>query len=340
MMHYLLKTVGIESMTVHCSSEMDTKIVGYNSNHSVIKAILDGQTYYFDPTWDAQKNRINNFFKTKEEFSKNHILSMTEDIIDNPQVKPYTNQQLTKIFDNVLEDLRLGRNQIKNRLNSISVNARKHDSSDFYEIINQQLKFLQEQYGAIAKQIEQLMKHNSESPVDNYQEQLNLLISKRDMINTEMGPIISSHDHWKQIYDEEQNRKRTVELNNNIREVEQLLDIRINPTAIYEYDSETKQSKQILKDTSGLSKEQGIIIKKLDQMFYDGDLDAKSCNKMKIAVIHIYNEFIKRALGSTKTNKQYYEHQEEYPDFTSQNNSQTSMRDDDEIENENHGMSM
>ena len=36
--------------------------------------------------------------KTKDEFSKNHVLSMTEDQVKSPETKAYSNAELTQIF--------------------------------------------------------------------------------------------------------------------------------------------------------------------------------------------------------------------------------------------------
>lgn len=114
MMHYLLKTVGINSTVVHCSADLNTKLVGMNSNHGVIKLEYDSQTYYFDPTWDAleSENKIilSNFFKTKDVFSTNHVLSMSEHEITTPAKKAFTNEELTKILKKVLTDRVTGKN--------------------------------------------------------------------------------------------------------------------------------------------------------------------------------------------------------------------------------------
>lgn len=104
MMHYLLNSVGVKSKTVSCSANLDSKVVGANSNHSVIKVEIGDDWYYFDPTWDAQENVLKNFMKTKDEFSKNHVLSMTEDQVKSPETKAYSNAELTQILRKVIAD--------------------------------------------------------------------------------------------------------------------------------------------------------------------------------------------------------------------------------------------
>lgn len=104
MMHYLLNSVGVRSKTVSCSANLDSKAVGANSNHSVIKVEIGDDWYYFDPTWDAQENVLKNFMKTKDEFSKNHVLSMTEDQVKSPETKAYSNAELTQILRKVIAD--------------------------------------------------------------------------------------------------------------------------------------------------------------------------------------------------------------------------------------------
>ena len=104
MMHYMLTAVGIKSRTVACSDNLDLSVIGKNSNHRVIRVQIEDNWYYFDPTFDAQKLIFNNFFKTKEEFKKNHVLSMTEDGILTPELKSYSNEELTNIINKVIRD--------------------------------------------------------------------------------------------------------------------------------------------------------------------------------------------------------------------------------------------
>lgn len=104
MMHYLLNSVGVQSKTVSCSSQLNSTVVGVNSNHSVIKVKIKDNWYYFDPTWDAQKNILSNFFKTKQEFSKNHVLSITEHDVLSPETKAYSMEELTEIINRVVRD--------------------------------------------------------------------------------------------------------------------------------------------------------------------------------------------------------------------------------------------
>lgn len=99
MMHYLLNIAGIESRTVSCNIGEEVEYVGYNSNHSIIRVNIDNGWYYFDPTNDGIDNNIKYFFKTKEEISKTHKLSMDEVIINNVENKSYTNEELSKIFN-------------------------------------------------------------------------------------------------------------------------------------------------------------------------------------------------------------------------------------------------
>lgn len=104
MMHYLLNSVGVKSKTVSCSADLKNTVVGANSNHSVIKVEIGNEWYYFDPTWDAHENVLKNFMKTKDEFSRNHVLSMTEDKVESPATKAYSNEELTQILRKVIAD--------------------------------------------------------------------------------------------------------------------------------------------------------------------------------------------------------------------------------------------
>ena len=315
MMHYLLKSVGINSMTVHCNSDLNTKVVGRNSTHSVIKLELNGETYYFDPTWDAQKTKLGNFLKTKEEFSVNHVLSMTENNISSPTQKPFTNEQLTQIFHKVITDRNIGRNHIKNALDGMEIHSQDKTSAQYLQEYNQKLKYLQEQYGLVATQIEKLMQHNSQSTVADYQQQLKDLTAQRDMISDEMSPIIESQRLWQRTVEEEKQREHQA----TISQVEKLLGIHIDPVAEFVYDNELKAPRRILKDTSRLAQELGLNKRKLEQLFYDGKLDMKSYNKMTIAIINEYHQMQKSApkpkttAPPSKDDDEFFQRQEQNP---------------------------
>lgn len=104
MMHYLLSSVGVQSKTVSCSSDINKALVGRDSNHSVIRVKLEDDWYYFDPTWDTGKNIITNFMKTKEDFEKNHRLGISEKDIKVPEKQLYTKEELNKTLAFVLND--------------------------------------------------------------------------------------------------------------------------------------------------------------------------------------------------------------------------------------------
>lgn len=104
MMHYLLSSVGVQSKTVSCSNDVNKELVGRDSNHSVIRAKLEDDWYYFDPTWDTGKNIITNFMKTKEDFEKNHRLGISEKDIKVPEKQLYTKEELNKTLAFVLND--------------------------------------------------------------------------------------------------------------------------------------------------------------------------------------------------------------------------------------------
>lgn len=104
MMHYLLSSVGVQSKTVSCSNDVNKELVGRDSNHSVIRAKLEDDWYYFDPTWDAGKNILTNFMKTKEDFEKNHRLGISEKDIKVPEKQLYTKEELNKTLSFVLND--------------------------------------------------------------------------------------------------------------------------------------------------------------------------------------------------------------------------------------------
>lgn len=125
LMHYMLKSVGIESVACSCSSIPDKDFVGLDSNHAVIRAKVGEDWFYFDPTWDANKKNLEHFFKSKDVFSKTHTLSATESKIMQPRRIGITNEDLNRAFTKVLTDKDNGTNR---RINS----QKKDSNSEMY----------------------------------------------------------------------------------------------------------------------------------------------------------------------------------------------------------------
>lgn len=122
LMHYMLKCVGIKSVACSCSATPGSDFVGLDSNHAVIRVKVDDDWFYFDPTWDASKNNVEHFFKTKDIFSKTHTLSVTESQIKQPQRISITNDDLNRAFAKVLSDKANGNNR--------RINMKKNDEND------------------------------------------------------------------------------------------------------------------------------------------------------------------------------------------------------------------
>ena len=115
LMHYMLKSVGIESIACLCSATPDKGFIGLDSNHAVIRVKVGEDWFYFDPTWDANKKNLEHFFKSKDVFSRTHTLSVTESEVKQPQQILITNEILNKAFAKVLADRENGTNR---RINS------------------------------------------------------------------------------------------------------------------------------------------------------------------------------------------------------------------------------
>ena len=111
LMHYMLKSVGIESVACSCSATPDKDFVGLDSNHAVIRVKVGDDWFYFDPTWDANKTNLEHFFKSRDVFSRTHTLSVTESQIEQPQKILVTNDDLNRAFKKVLSDRSNGTNR-------------------------------------------------------------------------------------------------------------------------------------------------------------------------------------------------------------------------------------
>lgn len=124
-MHYMLKSVGIESVACSCSATPDKDFVGLDSNHAVIRVKVGENWFYFDPTWDANKTNLEYFFKSKDIFSRTHTLSVSESQIEQPKRILVTNDDLNRAFKKVLSDRSNGTNR--------RINTQKSNESDEYE---------------------------------------------------------------------------------------------------------------------------------------------------------------------------------------------------------------
>ena len=113
MMHYILKSVGIESVTCSCDAKSG-QIAGRSLNHAVLRANVGNDWFSFDPTWDAGKKDFRHFMKTKEEFNLTHSLSVSEENIESPEIKKYSDAELKYVRQKVQHDRASGKNRRTN----------------------------------------------------------------------------------------------------------------------------------------------------------------------------------------------------------------------------------
>lgn len=296
-MQMLLKLCGIPSFDVSCIAEDPSKrtpsviINGkkrmHNGDHSILKVNIDGTCYYSDVTWDA--NRFQNakergyFLLSKEDISKDHELVGEKNVFsafksvsktEFQELMQFASQRI-KTVDKELEDKKEMEKSPQEKLVDV----------------NKELIGLRQQYSVIAEQIEELMKRNQQSPVPNFQEQLNGLISKRDKISEDMrNPIWRQQTYEKIIRDQEETRHKAI-----LFQVERLLSMHITPIAGFDYDNELKVPRALAKDTSQLSIEQGQVIQRLNELYFDGELDLKAKQDMVLEVIKEYEKMKKTA---------------------------------------------
>ena len=174
---------------------------------------------------------------------------------------------------------------------------RENEQSADSELLNEynkQLAELQTKYGTISKQMEDLMQQNVSNPTSNYQEKLNTLIQERDKISKEMEPVVKSQRNLQQAVDlkEEQEHKAV------ISQVERLLSTRIKATTDTGRFVKTDMGmfpQMDMKDSSMLIKEQGQIIQNLNDLYFNGEIDLKSKQKMVAEVSKEYQKMIKSA---------------------------------------------
>lgn len=275
----------------------------------------------FDKLSEQEKNQIiSNVYKQSPRFvlstengklnlsimygDKNSFKGKSETLYDSKGLGMY-NEVLENISKNVVEDVPSEKSSISIDTNGNIVYPNIIKESDVMnnnpqeELINlnRQMSNLRQQYGTISSQIENLMKQNQQTPIANYQQQLNDLIKKRDLISEQMELTSSSQKTYQNIIQMEKEN----DLSNRISQVEKLLGIRITDTSMYEYDSTVNAPRVVLKDTDTLSKERGSINQKLEELYYDGQLDSKTYISMKLAVYSIYEKMSKTAPKPTQS---------------------------------------
>ena len=119
----------------------------------------------------------------------------------------------------------------------------------------------------------------SQSDLVQLDDKPSLAIDSNGNIKTESKNVINEDTDYKTI----------------ISQIEKLLGIQITSTGEFIYDNNLKVPRIVLKDSSTLSKECGSINRKLEQLFYNGDIDLRTYNLMKMAVLKEYETMIAKA---------------------------------------------
>jgi|GEM_PF-3454960 len=135
--------------------------------------------------------------------------------------------------------------------------------------INNSLNKYQNEYSIVAKEIEDFMQKNSIRPKQNYDQELNKLLQRRDNIRSKMIPIIEQQYLIKSKIDSKKKEKHQ----NMINHIEQLLNTNITSSNGYVYDSELKVPIIISKTKSELMKEQNLLIDRLEQLMLTGTIE-------------------------------------------------------------------
>ncbi len=182
-------------------------------------------------------------------------------------------------------------NEILIFLNTVVSKKSQKTDAEYLAEYTEKLDELRIKYRQVANEIENLMIKNSQSPIADYQKQLENLISQRDLINERMEQTNSSRKTYEWII---QNQKET-EHKNRIGQVERLLGIQITSNAGFIYDNELQVPRSVSKDTSTLRQEQGKINQQLDELYYDGKIDIKTWQTMKSEIGKEYDKMITSA---------------------------------------------
>lgn len=299
-MQMLLKLCDIPAFDVSCIAErshQDTPIIDINGkarthigDHSILKVNIDGICYYSDVTWDASRYQKNNerkyFLLSSEDISTDHKLSGEKLMFtamrsispqEFEQLMQFASERIKSVDKKMAEDI-----------------GKKKTPEELLVDINKEIEELRQKYVEIAKQMESLMQRNAQSPISNYQQQLDVLIKRRDSINEAMSGLKSSQETYQSIIDYAVEEKH----NAVIGQIERLFSTRIKGTADTGRFIKTDMGmfpQMDLKDKSTLRNEQGNINKRLDELYYDGQLDIKTWQTMKTEVGKEYEKLIAKA---------------------------------------------
>lgn len=157
--------------------------------------------------------------------------------------------------------------------------------------LNEQMDSLRTQYGIITTQMENLMMRNQQTPISNYQQQLDTLMQQRDSISEQMTMTSSSQKTYQWIIDDEREKHHKAV----ISQVERLLSTHITSTAEFVYDSNLQMPRAVSKSSSSLRQEQGAINKRLEELYYNGQLDLKTYQAMKNEIRIEFDKMVARA---------------------------------------------
>ncbi len=180
------------------------------------------------------------------------------------------------------------------KMNEVKRENEQSAASKLLNEYNKRLAELQAKYGTISKQMENLMQQNVSSPTSNYQEKLNTLIQERDKISKEMEPVVKSQRNLQQAVDFEKEQEHKAV----ISQVEKLLSTKIKATTDTGRFVKTDMGmfpQMDIKDSAMLIKEQGQIIQNLNDLYFNGEIDLKSKQKMATEVSKEYQKMIKSA---------------------------------------------
>lgn len=296
-MQMLLKLCKIPSFDISCIAEDPKKVMTswnidgkkrmHEGDHSILKVNIDGMCYYSDVTWDANRFQHNVqrkfFLLSKEDILKDHKLVRENDVLSASQ--SISNQEFQELIKFAQERIRTVNKQMEEKIKMDKTPKEK------LQEIEKKLEDLRKEYGNIAKKIQDLMIKNQQTPIVDYVTQLNLLTSRRDMINQNMNILYTSKRSIERTIDIE----REIKHKNAIAQVEKLLGIHIRADIGSIYDPELHVPRLVLKDTAILSKERLNIQRKLEQLYNDDKIDLKTYNSMKLEVTIEYDSMQKKA---------------------------------------------
>ena len=305
-MQLLLKLCNIPSFDIGCiiqnnqilfpSIDINGIKKTHSGNHSILKVNIDGSCYYSDVTWDAsrfqKKSNRKYFLLSTQDIKRDHVLL---DANSNFASSSSISQEKFQELMNFAEE----------RIRNAKIFFTEKDKSlpELISEVDQKLSLLRKKHNDIAVKVEGIMMNHS-----NYSDSsLSKYIVQRDSIQANIDKLISLREK----YTARISKQKMEEHKKTIEDVEKLLGITISPFE-YIYDHNLNLPNYVLKDSSALRKEQGIISKQLEFLYQNNKINGEDYRRMTVELYKEYHSMVRNAPKPDVSDNEFFSTEKDY----------------------------